>query len=343
MSRQKGFTLIEAVIALAIVGFFIAVLASTIGFTMRQTPKEAGKLGVENELALARYWITRDADSAESYTPLTEPFYGSFEWQDFSGESAVTYVVTYYYDPDIQALMREEKRDGVVQSTFKVAENILQYGDVTFTWSASARKLTVNLTPTIEEAPAIGDIFRTGTIIASLRYEAEPVVSPPGEEPVSPPPPGSETYYVATDPTIITGTYISGNATSLHDADTDYYVVKAAVEGSSKIVTWECEGEDMPDPPTIDQLQVRFTAKVDKKGVAVEFYVKDGSGGYPSTPNSGFTFTQADTETTHAFYLDAATVSYINEVRVVNLKVVGTAAAIYELSTNQVLFIASPP
>ena len=343
MNRQRGFTLLEIVIALAVTGIFVALLASAIGFSMRQTPKEAGKLVVENEMALARYWVTHDANCAESYTALADPQYCSFEWSDFSGEETVDYVATYYYASEIQAVMREEEQDGVVQSSFKVADNILSYDEAIFTWSAGTGTLTVDITPTIEEAPAVGDISRDGTIVASLRYEAEPLVAAPGEEPVLPPPPGSETYYVAADPTIISGTYVPGNAASLSDADTDYYVVSAVSEGSSKVVTWSCLSENISTPATIDQLEIRFSGKTTKKNVAMEFYVKDSSGDYPSTPDSGFTFTEADTESIHSFYLDAATVSYIEQERVVSLKVSASAGTPYELHANQVLFIASPP
>ncbi|MBI2917367.1 MAG: hypothetical protein HYY01_05160 [Chloroflexi bacterium] len=331
----------EVVIALGIAGLLVATLAGTLSLTVAQVPKEGAKTAVENRLELARYWVTRDANSAESYTVGTSPQYGTFAWRDFSGEATVNHQAIYYYDAALKVLLREEKRDGITQSTFQVAADIIQEGDVTFNWSPAQQKVTVVITPTIQEAHAVGDISRTGSLVAFLRYEAEGIVSPPREVPVPTPPPGSQTYYVAATPTIFTGTYVSGNAASLQTADTDYYKVDSATVGGSKVVSWEAYSQTMTAPPTMSQIEVRFTAKVNKKNVAMELFVKDAAG-YPPSADFAFTFTEQDTEETRSFYLDAATVSYINTTEVLYLKVTGTAGSSFTLDTNQVMFIAIP-
>ncbi|GEM_PF-1808234 len=340
-NKSRGFTILEVVIALGVSGLLVATLAGTLSLTMAQVPKQGAKMAVENRLELARYWITRDANSSESYTLGTSPQYGTFAWRDFSGEATVNYQTIYYYDPTLGALMRQEKRDSITQSTFQVAADILQEGDVAFNWSAAQQKVTVVITPTIQEAHAVGDISRTGTLVAFLRYEAEGVVSPPGEVPIPTPPPGSQTYYVAATPAIFTGTYVSGNAASLQSADTDYYRVDSVSEGGSKVVSWEAYSQTMTAPPTISQIEVRFTGRVTKNNVAMEFFVKDASG-YPPNADFAFTFTEEDTEETRSFYLDAAALSYINTTEVVYLKVTATGGSTFTLDANQVLFIASP-
>lgn len=337
----SGFTLIEVVIGLAIMGLLVSPLAATISLALAQTPRDNAKLSVENTQALARYWITKDANSADSYSEGTSPEYGTFAWRDYSGAGAPTCEVTYYYDSGSKSLMRREKRDSVVQDTSHVATDIQQAADVVFTWSPSQNKVTVTVTPTVLEASAVGDASRSASVTAYLRHEAEPAVSPPGDVPVLPPPPGSVTYYVAADPTVLTGSYVSGNSLSVRTADTDFYTVNSSTGGGTKTADWEAHGESMASPATINDVEIRFTGKVSRSGVTMQFYVADASG-YPATADSGFTFTQADTESTHTFLLDVAKVSYINSTRVVYLKVSGGGSAMFTLYSNQVLFIASP-
>ncbi|MBI2860811.1 MAG: hypothetical protein HYX91_04810 [Chloroflexi bacterium] len=342
--RQKGFTLLQTVIGLAISGVLGTAIAAAIPMFMQLSPQQANKLGVEADLSFARYWINRDANAAESYTALTAPQYGRFTWRDFTGESTVSYNVTYSYDASSDSVIREERQDGVLQSSLPIARKILSQNDATFTWSPSTRRLTVALTATIEDAPGVGDHSRGATIVAALRPALEPTVSTPGEEPVPPPAPGSETYYISGEPTIIYGTLSSGSGSSLHDVDSVYYVVNSATVGGSKVVSWWAQGENMSAPATISQIEVRFTGKSNKQNVAMEFFVQDSDSGFPGVAASGFTFTQADTVVTHSFPLDPTALAYVNSLteRRVTLKVQGTTSAVFTLSSDQVLFIASP-
>ncbi|MBI2853973.1 MAG: prepilin-type N-terminal cleavage/methylation domain-containing protein [Chloroflexi bacterium] len=340
-SANAGFTVIEVVISLAIVGLLVTPLAAAVSMALAQTPKDNARLAVENIQELARYWITRDASSADTYTAGVSPEYGTFTWRDYSASGAPAYEVTYYYDPVSKRLMRREERDSVVQDTSHVATDIQQESDVAFAWSPGQNKVTVTITPTVLEAQAVGDTSRSGTVIAYLRHEAEPLVSPPGTAPAPPPPPGSVTYYVAATPTVTSGSYVSGDALSLRDADTNFYTVDSTQGGGTKTATWTSYSESMATPATINQVEVRYTGKSSRTGVSMQFYVADASG-YPTTADSGFTFSESMVETTHSFLLDAAKVSYINSTRVVYLKVSGGASSSFTLYTNQVLFIASP-
>lgn len=89
------------------------------------------------------------------------------------------YAVRYYYDSDLKALMREEKRNAVIVSVTQVAADILSQGDVSFGFNAPKDRLTVTITPTVQEAPAIGDVSRTATLQALLRPKSQPVAPAP--------------------------------------------------------------------------------------------------------------------------------------------------------------------
>ena len=344
MKGEKGFIALEIVIGLVITVMLGTAVAAAIPMVMQWAPQQSNKLGVEEDISFARYWLTRDANAAETFIPLSAPQYGSLQWRDFNAESMVTYKVTYSYDAASASLIREERQNDVVQSSLPVARKILSQNDTQFTWSPASGKLTVALTATVVDAPGVGTHSRSATIVTTLRPRLEPAVSPPGEEPVPPPPPGSETYYVSGEPTIITGSLASGNGASLHDVDGNYYAVDAVSIPGGKAVSWWGEGEVMTAPTTISQIEIRFTGKTSKKNITMEFFVKNIIAGFPATAASGYTFTEADTDTTRSFYLDLVTLAYINSLpeRRVTLKVVATGSATFSLSTDQILFIASP-
>ncbi|MBI4180969.1 MAG: prepilin-type N-terminal cleavage/methylation domain-containing protein [Chloroflexi bacterium] len=91
----------------------------------------------------------------------------------------VPYQVRYYYDSISQAVLREEKRSSVIVSVTQVAADILIQGDVSFSYDSAQKKITIIITPTVQEAPAIGDISRTATLVIFLRTAAQPVVPAP--------------------------------------------------------------------------------------------------------------------------------------------------------------------
>ncbi len=340
---EKGFTVLEIVIGLAITALLATTIAAAVPIVMKWAPRQANKLSVEEDLTFARYWLTRDANAAESYTPLSAPQYGYFQWRDFISQSMITYKVTYSYDSVSATIIREEKQNDVIQSSLPVARRILNQGDAQFSWSPGTKKLTIALTAAIVDAPGVGTHSRSATVVATLRPSPEPIVSPPSDVPIPPPPPGSVTYYLSGNPTIVNGSLVSGDVTSLHDSDGIYYAVYSS-GGSPKRVTWWGQSEVMTAPTTISQIEVRFIGKADKENITVEFFVKNSDAGFPAIAESGFTFTQADTVTTRYFYLDAAPLAYINSLpeRRVTLKVQASGTATFTLSTDQIIFIASP-
>lgn len=94
-------------------------------------------------------------------------------------QPAASYEVRYYYDSTLTAVLREEKQNSVIVSVTQIAADILNQGDVSFSYDSAQKKLTVAITPTIQEAPAIGDISRTATLVAFLRLAEQPVVPGP--------------------------------------------------------------------------------------------------------------------------------------------------------------------
>lgn len=343
MKNNRGFTLIEVVIGLAITGLLTTIVALAIPTVMTWAPRQSNKLSVEEDLSFARYWLTRDANAAETFVTLSGAQYGQLRWSDFRGASTVSYNVTYSYDNVTTSLIREEWQNNVLQSSLPIARKILSQNATQFTWSPGTGRLSVNITATIEDAPGIGTHSRSATVVSTLRPLAESAVSPPSDVPIPPPPPGSVTYYVSANLTIISGTYVSGNVTSLHDSDGIYYAVYSTA-GSPKRVAWSGVSEVMTAPTTINQIEVRFIGKTDKENISMEFFVQDSAAGFPAMASYGFTFAAADTIYTRYFYLDATALAYVNSLpqKRVTLKVQGSGQALYTLYTDQILFTASP-
>ena len=146
MRGEKGLTLVEVILSMVIGAMVVTVLAAAMPATLRIAPQVACKLDVEHDLEMSREWLARDAHSAESFTPLSSPAYGGFEWLDYTSGPVARYAVTYYYDPGEGSLMRLVEKDGLVESTGAVARNIPKEEDVKFTWSPEERTLVVNIT-----------------------------------------------------------------------------------------------------------------------------------------------------------------------------------------------------
>jgi hypothetical protein len=147
---------------------------------------------------------------------------------------------------------------------------------------------------------------------------------------------------VAANPTLLAGSLVSGNAASLNDADTNFYIVDSS-GGSPKEVIYEVFSQTMTSPSTIAQVQVRWIGKLDKQPISLEFFVKtSGGASYSATPDSGFTFTEPEVEETHFFFLSPAQITAVNTSEVVYLKVRAAGSATYRLSSNQIIFVASP-
>ena len=149
-------------------------------------------------------------------------------------------------------------------------------------------------------------------------------------------------YYVAGNPVLTAGSYVSGGAAELQSSDSAYYVANSS-SGNPKQVVFTVQSQSMTQPASISQIEVRFVVMSDHTNVTVDLYVK-GSTGYPASPDSGFTFTTAGVSKTAYFYLSVAELSYINSLadRRVDLMVSATGNLNYQLSSDQILFTASP-
>jgi len=159
--REKGLTLIEIVIAMTIGAMVVAIMVPATQMMMRLAPRTNNELAVMHDLDLARRWLIRDGQAFRSFTALPSPEFGRFEWNDYSGALPVRFDVTYFFDAGNTSLIREERRDGVVKSTLRVARNVLTEKDVKLKVSEGIVRVEITSTA--------GHISRTADIIVAQR------------------------------------------------------------------------------------------------------------------------------------------------------------------------------
>ena len=340
-SGQRGFTLIEIVVSLAIVGIFVVIISGTLTLALTQGPKHGAQLNIEGQQMTFRYWLQKDANSAQGFTQSVSPTYGTFTWQDFSPATTVTYQARYYYDGTLDAVMRELSQDTVVQDTFQVASGVLAEGNAVFTLSTDERYITVVLTNTVEEAPGVGDVARTGTHVGFFRYLGEQVLTPPGPTPTNTPNQVPTNNPVIVLPAMITGSYVSGAASSLTTNDNNFHVASSQLCIGTQTVAWEA-AVTITSPVTIDSLITTFRAKANVPNVTLKFYVKTASG-YNASPDWTFLMTQSGREKETAFDVPPTYEAYINAQDAITVKVEATASLSFQLSSDEMWHLAVPP
>jgi prepilin-type N-terminal cleavage/methylation domain-containing protein len=169
--NEKGFTLLELVLSLLIGAMLVVVLGAVLPTVVRIYPQAAYKLEIEHDLEMSRTWLARDAHAANSFTLLSSPAYGSFEWHDYLTNPAVTRTISYYYDSSATSLMRMEEENGVIIGTVSVARNILEEKDVNFTRDDTTDTLLVNIASSRESKSNV--FSRSSSLTFSLRSTPE--------------------------------------------------------------------------------------------------------------------------------------------------------------------------
>jgi type II secretory pathway component PulJ len=154
--KQNGFTLIDIVVSVAITGILglgISVFAIQ---TVQETGRSSSRMQVIQQLENAGYWISRDAQTAQTITVgQTGGFPLELTWTDASNDNfAVTFSLT-----DGQIRRSLVKNGGTAQQT-QIAQSINSDPALTYcTYSGSM--LTFNATATI----ASSNISRTYHIL----------------------------------------------------------------------------------------------------------------------------------------------------------------------------------
>ena len=134
------------------------------------------------------------------------------------------------------------------------------------------------------------------------------------------------TKEVAANPTILLGTYVSGNKDSLDVDDVNYYKVGSA--GTTPTIAWEATSE-VYGFTDVDDVSVDWVGQTDRADITQEFYVYNPAdpahtqGGYDTVPDHTIVYSAKFVDKSANIQLSAADVAYISSLSdmVVRVKV----------------------
>ncbi len=160
-TTEKGFTLIEVLVALAILGAIMGVMSAAVISIMRINSQNTEWNVNLRQVQNAGHWISRDALMAQVVTtPTPGHFPLTLSWSDWEGTS---YNVEYVLQDDNTLIRR--LNDG---STLLIAQYIVHddtpTSPTTCNWDGAKSKLTVTIRASLKGPPRY----------AERRYEISP-------------------------------------------------------------------------------------------------------------------------------------------------------------------------
>ena len=145
--NQKGFTLIEMLVALGVGTVILLVVVGAIFLVMRGTPEIRKEAVALADIDSAAHWLTRDVamglntNLVNDAPPVTQM---TITWADYTGaaelEESVSHSVSYTWSPETGELLRNY--DGVITI---VGSHLTNVG-----FSLNGSSVTVTLTSSID-------------------------------------------------------------------------------------------------------------------------------------------------------------------------------------------------
>jgi len=147
--NQKGFTLIEIVIALGITGLVMAAATGTIAQII-QSSRSSEHMTALRQVQTAGYWVSKDGIQAQTITTLGYLLYTSREDWDDSELHEVVYSLQDMPSGTLKQLQREEWLNGTPASTLIVSRYI-DADQTNCVWDPDAKSLTFTVTATMNQ------------------------------------------------------------------------------------------------------------------------------------------------------------------------------------------------
>ncbi|MCH8309214.1 MAG: prepilin-type N-terminal cleavage/methylation domain-containing protein [Chloroflexi bacterium] len=148
MRRQLGFTLLELVVSMAIMGLFSAILVGVFFQFTRITGEMTADQSTLAELRNTTNWLFEDGVRAQKFATSTEPNLVTFEWMDATLYPPEFTSSAYTYDATTTTAFRNLTINSDVMAPQTLAGHIAQFGDISF--SGSGSYLTSSATSTSE-------------------------------------------------------------------------------------------------------------------------------------------------------------------------------------------------
>ena len=132
MRSEKGFTLIEMITVVAILGVIMGVMSMTVGMIPKVSGKSNDQAVALRQVQNAGYWISRDAQRAQNiYDDVLPPDFLTFTWtewdyEDVNGES-ILHMGTYVLEDmpgGAKKLVRRHWTDDLLDEQLLISEYI---------------------------------------------------------------------------------------------------------------------------------------------------------------------------------------------------------------------------
>ena len=124
---QLGLSLVELTVTLAITAIITVPLSSILRTQIRLPAKLSNEASASRQVQKSTQVLADDAQSARSFTPGTNPDYGSFTWIELAGDEPVTVTSRYFSKED--NVLRVVTRAGEESPPFKVLEGIIAHDE----------------------------------------------------------------------------------------------------------------------------------------------------------------------------------------------------------------------
>ncbi len=136
--KERGFTLIEVLLAVVVIGLMMPAIGAALVMFMTVPARESDELNAIHQVRVVADWITWDGMRAKEFAAGSYPVYGTFSWEDRTGQIIYYHEVEYRWEDG--KLIREdtvkhwENNDWIddSESEIAIARNIGNYSDVVF-------------------------------------------------------------------------------------------------------------------------------------------------------------------------------------------------------------------
>jgi prepilin-type N-terminal cleavage/methylation domain-containing protein len=148
-TNQKGFTLIEMVIALGIFSLVIAAATGTIAQVI-QSSRSSEHMTALRQVQTAGYWVSKDGIQAQTLTTQGYLLYVARTGWDDGQLHEIVYSLQNMPSGALKQLQREEWLNGAPTSTI-VLSRYIDPDQTTCVWDPDAKALTFTVTATMNQ------------------------------------------------------------------------------------------------------------------------------------------------------------------------------------------------
>jgi len=136
--KERGVTLIEVLLAVMVIGLMMPAIGAALVMFLTVPARESDELNAIHQVRVVADWITWDGMRAEEFAAGSDPVYGTFSWEDRTGEIIYYHEVEYRWEDGKlirqDSVKRWENNDWIYdsESEIAIARNIGNYSDVEF-------------------------------------------------------------------------------------------------------------------------------------------------------------------------------------------------------------------